>query len=185
MSIALSRGTHIALLRGINVGGKNRLPMKDLAAMFAESGCTDVRTYIQSGNVVFTVGPKLAGRVPGLIAKAIGDHFGLDIPVITRTAAEMAKVARNNPFIKDGTDKKLLHVAFLMDRPGKQRIAALDPDRSPPDEFALRGSEIYVKCPNGIARTKLTTQYFDSRLKTTITVRNWNTVLRLVELAKG
>ena len=134
---------------------------------------------------MFTAGPKLAGRVPGLFAKAIGDHFGLDIPVITRTAAEMAKVARNNPFIKDGTDTKLLHVAFLMDRPGKQRIAALDPDRSPPDEFAVRGSEIYLRCPNGIARTKLTTQYFDARLKTTITVRNWNTVLKLVEMATG
>ncbi len=79
MSRAPARGTHIALLRGINVGGKNRLPMKDLAAMFAESGCTDVRTYIQSGNIVFTAGPKLVERVPGLIAKAIGD-FGLMSP---------------------------------------------------------------------------------------------------------
>ncbi len=184
MSRAPARGTHIALLRGINVGGKNRLPMKDLAAMFAESGCTDVRTYIQSGNIVFTAGPKLVERVPGLIAKAIGD-FGLDVPVIIRTAAEMAKVARNNPFIKDGATTKLLHVVFLMDRPGQQRVAALDPNRPPPDEFAVRGSEIYLKCPNGMARTKLTTQYFDSRLKTTITVRNWNTVLRLVEMAKG
>lgn len=182
---AASSGTHIALLRGINVGGRNRLPMKDLAAMFAESECTDVRTYIQSGNVVFTANLKLAKRVPKLITKAIRGEFGLDVPVLIRGAAELANVARDNPFLKSGVDTKPLHVGFLMDRPGKQLVAALDPDRSPPNEFSVRGSEIYLKYPNGVARTGLTTQYFDSRLGTTMTARNWNTVLKLVEMAGG
>jgi uncharacterized protein (DUF1697 family) len=176
---------HVALLRGINVGGKNRLPMKELAAMFRNLGCREVRTYIQSGNVVFQAETALARRVPALIAVAISAAYGFNVPVVTRTAVELGDVASNNPFLKEGTDPKTLHVAFLMDQPGKPGIAALDPDRSPPDEYFVRGREIYLRCPNGVAGSKLTAQYFDSKLKTTSTARNWSTVLNLLEMARG
>ena len=178
-------GFHIALLRGINVGGKNILPMKALAAMFCEAGCGEVRTYIQSGNVVFTAKPALVRRVPRLISKAISNGFNLEIPIVMRTAGELAKVAGNNPFLKDGADTKPLSVAFLTDRPTKAAVASLDPGHSPPDEFDVRGREIYLRYPNGVGRTRLTNQYFDSRLKLTSTVRNWRTVLKLVEMARG
>ena len=176
---------HIALLRGINVGGKNILPMKELVAMFCEAGCGDVRTYIQSGNVVFTAKPALAKRLPGLITKAISDGFDLNIPIVMRTASELEKTACNNPFLKDGADTKPLYVAFLTDRPTKAALAALDPDHSPPDEFAVRGREIYLNYLNGAGQTKLNTQYLDSRLKMTSTIRNWRTVLKLVEMTCG
>ena len=176
---------HVALLRGINVGGKNRLPMKELAAMFRGVGCSDIQTYIQSGNVVFRAEAALARRVPALITGAIWAGFGLKVPVVTRTGDEIAAVAANNPFLTAGVDPKILHVAFLMDRPDPSSIAALDPDRSPPDVFSVRGGEIYLRCPNGVARSRLTAQYFDSTLKTTSTARNWNTVLALLELACG
>ncbi len=175
---------HVALLRGINLGGR-RLPMKDLAPMFRDAGCGDVRTYIQSGNVVFQAGQALARRIPDLIEEAISERFGFEAPVVTRTAAEIDGVVRGNPFLKGGADPKTLHVAFLRDRPSKTGIATLDPDRSPPDEFAVRASEIYLRCPDGVARSKLTAQYFDSRLGTITTARNWRTVLKLQEMARG
>jgi uncharacterized protein (DUF1697 family) len=174
---------HVALLRGINLGGR-RLPMKDLAAVFRDAGCENVQTYIQSGNVVYGADPALAGRLPALIEEAIAERFGLDVPIVTRTAAEIDDVVSRNPFLKPGADLKTLHVAFLKDRPAASRVAALEPSRSPPDAFVLRGREIYLRCPNGVARSKLTTQYFDSRLRTISTARNWRTVLKLQEMAR-
>ena len=181
-------GTHVALLRGINVGGKNKLLMRDLSAMFSEAGCDEVRTYIQSGNVVFRAGPALARRVPGLVGEAIAARFGYRVPVLTRTAAELAAIILANPF--PGVAAEVgqlgqLHVGFLADRPEAAAVDALDPDRSPPDEFAVVGREVYSYCPQGIARTKLTTRYFESKLSTTMTARNWKTVLKLHELAGG
>lgn len=177
--------THVALLRGVNVGGKNVLPMKDLAALFAEAGCGDVRTYIQSGNVVFTAKTAIARRVPDQIAKAISRDFGLTVPVVTRTADELRRVVKANPFLRAGVDAKELHVGFLLGKPERSRIAALDPNRSPPDEFQVLGREIYLRLPNGAARSKLTNAWFDSKLVTTATIRNWNTVNKLVELVTG
>jgi len=172
----------VALLRGINVGGRNRLPMKDLAALFADAGCTHVRTYIQSGNVVFGAPAALSRRLPKVAAEGILERFGLSVPVVVRTATELRAVARSHPFHSAATDPKLLHVAFLADRPTAGNIAALDPDRSPPDRFEVRGREIYLHTPNGVARTKLSNDYFDAKLATTCTMRNWKTVLALTAM---
>ncbi len=182
----MTRGNvHVALLRGINVGGKNKIPMQDLVAMFTKAGCSEVRSYIQSGNVVFQGGQALAKRIPVLITQAVNKRFGYQIPVLTRTSEEIRKIVRTNPFLKSGADPGVLHVAFLADRPGAAAIKALDPNRSPPDEFKVRGGEIYFHCPNGVARSKLSNAYFDSVLNTTSTVRNWRTVLRVLELNGG
>jgi uncharacterized protein (DUF1697 family) len=172
----------VALLRGINVGGKNKLPMADLAAMFIEAGCGDVQTYIQSGNVVFSTTPGTAKRIPQLVSKTIAERFGLRVPVVLRTADEFRQVATGNPFLKSGTDIELLFVGFLADLPDQRRIAALDPKRSPGDTYKVRGREIYMCLPNGAARTKLTVAYFDSKLGTTSTFRNWRTVLKLFDI---
>jgi len=186
MSSASKQGNlYVALLRGVNVGGKNRLPMKDLVAMFTGAGCGDVVTYIQSGNVVFRATEARASRVPGLIAAAIHDRLGFEAPVVMRTAGELRAIARGNPFLRSGANPETLHVMFLADRPPPGKVAALDPKRSPPDEFEVRGREIYFRCPNGMGRTKLTNQYFDTKLSTTSTVRNWRTVLTLLEMAGG
>ena len=176
---------YIALLRGINVGGHNKLPMKDLAALFGEAGCNDVRTYIQSGNVVFEAAPKLARCIPGIITASIADRFGLEVPLVTRSANELAAIVSANPYVRDGVDEKQLHTAFLADTPAAASIAALDPQRSPPDEFVVHNGEIYLRCPNGMARTKLTNAYFDATLATTSTMRNWRTTLKLLEMTGG
>ena len=177
--------THVALFRGINVGGKNKVAMKDLVDMFAGVGCADVRSFIQSGNVIFSAAAALSARLPNLISAQIAKRFGFKIPVVLRTSEELGKVIRNNPFLKTGVAEEELHVLFLADVPASRNIEDLDPDRSPPDSFQVRGQEVYLRLPNGVASTKFTNQYFDSKLGTTSTGRNWRTVTKLFELMKA
>src|SRR5580658_2777263 len=113
--------SRLALLRGINVGGKNMLPMRDLAAMFEDAGC---------GNVIFGASASVSKGLAGVIASKIEERFGYNVPVILRTAQQLREVVAHNPF--PGAED-ILHVMFLADRPGPARIAALDPGRSAPD----------------------------------------------------
>lgn len=175
---------YIALLRAINVGGKNKLPMRDLTAMLAKAGCADVQTYIQSGNAVFSSPPELAKRIPELISEAIVKKFGFRVPVVLRSGKEIQAIVEHNPFLQSVKDTKTLHVGFLADQPAASRIAALDPQRSPGDSFKVLGREIYLCLPNGFGRSKLTNAYFDSGLATLSTFRNWRTVLTLLEMTK-
>ena len=108
-------GVNVALLRGINVGGKNRMPMKELAALFVEAGCEDVRTYIQSGNVVFRTGPAVGEEISSIVSASILSRFGYRVPVITRTAREFQKIVPANPFVEAGAEADKLHVMFLAD----------------------------------------------------------------------
>ena len=179
----MDNGVYIALLRAINVGGTKKLLMAELRAMFEAAGCTDVRTYIQSGNVVFRAEAALAARIPALIESEIAATKGFQVPVVTRTAAELDAVVDGNPFLAAGADPAQLHVGFLAEAPAAARIAELDPDRSPQDAFEVRGREVYLHFPNGTARSKLTVDYFDRTLGTTITIRNWRTVGKLLEMA--
>jgi uncharacterized protein (DUF1697 family) len=176
---------HVALLRGINVGGKNMLPMKELVAMFTKAGCADVTTYIQSGNVVFCTEDKVIAELDAEIARLVEARFGLRVPVVLRTAAELNAVIRANPFLQAGANEETLHVCFLADRPGKNLVAGLDAGRSTPDAFAVVGREIYMQLVKGVSGTKLTNAYFDSKLKTVSTMRNWRTVLKLAEMLAG
>lgn len=173
---------YLALLRGINVGGKNKLPMADLREIFAAAGCRDVRTYIQSGNVLFNADADAVAALPALIAARIAAHSGYRVPVVLRSAGELGDAIRNNPFPAAEAAPQTLHVLFLADRPDTVRVAALDPDRSPPDTFAVNGREVYLHLPNGAAETKLTNAYFDTTLGTTSTGRNWRTVTTLYEM---
>ncbi|MDQ6827929.1 MAG: DUF1697 domain-containing protein [Gemmatimonadota bacterium] len=177
--------THLALLRGINVGGKNKLPMSDLLDLFAEAGCRDVRTYIQSGNVIFTAEPAVVTPLPGRITARIQERFGYRVPVVMRTAEELGDIVRHNPFIAAEVDEATLHVLFLAGRPAARAIDDLDPDRSPPDTFVVHNREVYLQLPHGAARTKLTNAYFDAKLATTSTGRNWRTVTMLHTLIEG
>jgi len=174
--------TYVGLLRGINVGGQNKLPMKDLVAMFTAAGCAGTQTFIQSGNVIFTAKPALAARLPVLVAAQIAERYGYRSPVVLRTTEQVAQVLAGNPFLKAGAPPDGLHVMFLDVTPAAQRVAALDPQRSPGDEYRVCGQEIYLRLPNGVARSKLTNAYFDSKLATTSTARNWRTVGKLYDL---
>jgi len=176
----MSHSPSVALLRGINVGGKNILPMKALAEIFRGAGAEDIKTYIQSGNVVFRHAhpDKVATKVRAQIA----EQFNLKVPVVIRSAAEIASTLSANPYLQLGIDPSWLHVMFLADQPSPELIAKLDPTRSSPDEFTLIGRDLYLHLPNGAARTRLTATYFDSTLKTTGTQRNWRTVVTLSDM---
>jgi uncharacterized protein (DUF1697 family) len=172
---------HVAFLRGINVGGKNKLPMKDLSAMFVAAGCTDVETYIQSGNVICKTHPTRAAKLSAKVTGAILERFGYRVPVVTRAADELRDVSRRNPFLAAGVSADALHVAFLADAPSAAQVAALDARRSLPDEFVVRGREIFLHLPNGVGQSKLTNAYFDGKLATTSTLRNWRTLMKLLD----
>lgn len=176
---------YVALLRGINVGGHHKLPMRDLAAMFVAAGCEGVRTYIQSGNVVFRASPELADGLPARIGAAMAASHGFQIPIVMWTASDFDRIVRGNPFLAAGADPAKLHVGFLAAAPHPERIARLDPDRSPPDIFEVRDREVYLHFPAGVARSKLDNAYFDRTLGTVCTIRNWRTVCRLHEMASG
>ncbi len=176
---------YLALFRGINVGGKNLLPMRDLADMFVKAGCTDARTFIQSGNVLFKAPAKIAKQIGETVPEQIEKRFGHRPPILIRTAEQLAMVAANNPFLEAGADEDTVHVLFLAAAPEAARVKSLDPARSSPDAFAVRGAEVYLHLPNGVARSKLTNAYFDSKLATISTGRNWRTVTTLLEMMKS
>ena len=163
---------HVAFLRGINVGGNNMLPMTDLVEMFAAAKCGEVRSHIQSGNVIFEATPKIAARLPEIISAQIEKGFGHRIPVVLRGGQQLRQIVAKNPFLKAGTAPETLHVMFLADTPSPDKIIGLDPNRSPPGQFAVCDQEIYLMLPTGVAKTKLTNAYFDSKLTTTSTQRN-------------
>lgn len=176
---------YTAWLRGINVGGKNRLPMAALAELFATAGATDVRTYIQSGNVVLRVPTSRAAKLGAAVEAAITDAFGFTSPVILRRVDALRAAADANPFLASGVPTEELHLGILRDAPTAARVAALDAGRSTPDAFAVIGDHVYLHLPNGVARSKLTNAYFDRALATVSTIRNWRTVLAVLELAEA
>jgi uncharacterized protein (DUF1697 family) len=162
----------VALLRGINVGGHNKLPMAELRALCADLGFTDIKTYIQSGNVAFEADADPADT----LRAGIVERFGLTVPVVVRTREQLREAQANNPF---DVDDKRLHLGF-MDRvaDGSQ----LDPNRSPGDVFQVIGDVIYVRYGGPSHKSKLTLKWFEKQLGCTATARNWRTVGRLLTL---
>jgi uncharacterized protein (DUF1697 family) len=168
--------TFAALLRGVNVGGRGKVSMPDLVATFESLGHEEVASYIQSGNVVFRSAQRSATRVSGALEKAIAERFGLETRVLLRTHRELEAIAAGSPFDES------VHVVFLDRMPTAAAVAALDPDRSPGDRFDVAGREIYLSLANGAGRTKLTLDWLERQLEVAGTQRNWNTLLKLVEL---
>lgn len=173
---------YVALLRGINVGGKNKLPMADLVAIFQSCGARNVRTHIQSGNVLFQASRGIAAGLPVVVQSALLSSTGLTVPVLLRGANDWRKLIECNSYLKTGASPDHLHVVFLSKSPPAERAKWLDPNRSPGDSFQLCGKEIYLFLPAGVADSKLTNAYFDRTLGTVCTARNWRTVLKINEL---
>lgn len=172
----------MALLRGINLGARNKVAMPALRSLVESLGHRDVQTYIQSGNVIFTSprGPELGAELEVAITK----EFGFPVAVVVRSAKELDRVITGNPFLAAGADPSTLHVVFLGSPPKKGSVAGLDPDRSPPDKFEVGSAEVYLHCPNGFGRSKLGVDWFERKLGGPATIRNWKTVTRLAELSR-
>jgi uncharacterized protein (DUF1697 family) len=180
----------VALLRGVNVGG-HKVAMAELRGLFTGLGCRDVATYIQSGNVVFTKDDSDLARLAAAIEERIVSTFGFPAPVVLRSASQLAAVAVANPFVDRGVDTKLVSVGFLAATPTAERVRSLladrlgDPAATGDDEFSVSTQEVYLYHPNGYGRSKLTNSFFDRRLGTMMTVRNWRTVMTLLDMASG
>ncbi|MGH9018727.1 MAG: DUF1697 domain-containing protein [Acidimicrobiales bacterium] len=176
---------YAAMLRGINVSGRNRLPMDRLRTMVENAGGSDVETYIQSGNAVFTSRRSEAAVVKALEAELAG-AFDATVPVLVRSAADLAAVVGANPFLgRRGTDPGMLHVTFLGAAPTPAAEAVVVARKASPDELAVVGRQVYLRCPQGYGRTKLTNTYLQTTLGGPATTRNWKTVVTLLSMAGG
>jgi uncharacterized protein (DUF1697 family) len=176
----MRRVVYVALLRGINVGGKTKIAMAALRDTCAAIGCEDVATYIQSGNVVLK--SKLtADKLRAALEEAIAKEFGFNPAVMIRTAKEISAVVDRNPYA--GADDKTVHVGFLHAAPDaatKKCLAAID---CAPEELTAVGRDIYLHLPNGMGRAALPVQMERCLRPAPVTVRNWRTVTKLVELS--
>lgn len=169
------------LLRGVNVGRKNSLPMAELRAMLAKLGCTDVKTYVQSGNAVF--GAKLGkAALTKAVEHALEEYMGRPIATTLRTLQQMKAVVDGNPFSTVATKPAYLCVTFLSHAPSKTEIAPLHAQDWKPELFTVVGKEIYTWYPNGQGRSALAAALGKLPLRGAVTTRNWNTVQKLVEM---
>ena len=173
---------YVALLRGVNVGGKT-LEMRELVKLFESEGLREVRTYIQSGNVIFATPEKDVRNLKARLQKRIAERFGLDVSIILRTREELRQIIENNPLLSSGSREiERLHVTFLEERQGGQ--PPLSP-KSGRDEFRLAGKEVYLYCPDGYGKTVYSNSYFEKHLGVRATTRNWRTVEKLYEITGG
>ncbi len=174
----------MALLRAVNLGSRNQVSMPKLRAVLEGAGFVDVRTYVQSGNVVLSS----RHRKPEGVAKAVGavirEEFGLDVPVVVRTSNDLTAVVEANPFPEAAVERpRGLAVTFLEGEPDPARAAALHSAEATRECCRVIGRELYVDYANGVAGSRFTPQYFESRLGVRGTARNWRTVLALTEMA--
>jgi uncharacterized protein (DUF1697 family) len=175
---------YVALLRAVNVGGRNRVPMPTFRTALEALGYDDVRTYVQSGNAVFTGARASTAKVADAIGGQLRTDVGLELDVVVRTAAELRDAIARNPFPGKESDHKALHIGFMQTKPPKAKVSALVAPKSETGRFVVDGREIYLYRADGIGTSKLTPDFF-ARLGVPSTMRNWRTVTTLAEMAEG
>ncbi|MFF7378076.1 DUF1697 domain-containing protein [Streptomyces massasporeus] len=176
--------TYAALLRGINVGGSRKVPMADLRTLLADLGLGDVRTYLQSGQAVFSSGHGDEESLAGEIARAIEKRFGFGVDVIVRDHAYLRAIADACPFPAADLEPKQLHVTYFSAPVTPDRFAEIDQEAYLPEEFRLGDRALYLYAPDGLGRSKLAEHLSKPRITKGViaTSRNWNTVVKLVEM---
>ena len=173
---------YVAFLRGINVGGKNMIKMETLRAMFAALGFKNVKSYINSGNIVFETAKTDDRKLAAKIEKAIEKEFSMNIGVMVRAAREIEDVLKNNPFEGKFEDDKHVHVFFLNEELSKEKSDLLLSNNRAGEEFAVRGREIFCYRTNDFPDSLMGKDYIGKTLKTPATARNWRTVNKIMEL---
>jgi uncharacterized protein (DUF1697 family) len=177
--------TYIALLRGINVGGKHKLPMSALKLLIEECGCVDVRTYIQSGNVILNSAVKAREVLEQQITAAISKRHGFAPRVLLLTGAELEKAAAANPFPQAAEKPTSVHLVFLDAPPKNPDVKSLEALRMGSEAFALQGKVFYLYTPDGIGRSKLAERAGRFLGVESGTARNWRTVTTLLGMVKA
>ena len=172
--------TYISILRGINVGGHKMIKMDALRKMYETLDFIGVKTYIQSGNVIFDYEEANCEDLENKIAKNIVKTFGFDVPVMVKTSDEILEILENNPFEKEYDEQdKTLHVTFLSKIPDVADVEKIKNGQYAGDEFVIVGKNAYLYCVNSYHKTKLSNSFFENKLKVTATTRNWRTVNEL------
>lgn len=175
----------VALLRGINVGGNKQVKMAALKALCEAAGYADVRTLLQSGNVVLSAKDGKPAAVAATLARAIEAHFGFSVDVVVRTPVEMAAIVEGNPFADAAAnDPSHLVVMFLDRDPGEEAVARVAAGHAGPETIAAGDRAVYIHYPDGIGRSKLTNVELEKRLGAVGTGRNWNTVTKLLAMTE-
>ena len=177
--------TYISILRGINVSGKNLIKIDSLKEMYEGLDFQHVKTYIQSGNIVFQSEETRIEELERKISEAILNRFILNVPVLVREASELKNILDSNPFLpllKEETS--MLHITFLSTHPEKQLVTGIENGSYLPDKYFISERCVYLYCPNGYGRTKLSNNFFENKLKVKATTRNLNTLIQLVTLAQ-
>lgn len=175
----------ITILRGINVSGQKKIKMLELKSLYESLGFQNVATYIQSGNVIFDTRNKNKSKLKMLIEDAIEKNFQFHVPVEIRTPLEFENIIKNNPFApikleKDGT--KIL-ITFLANEPDPVKIANLMKHVVLPEKLLVKGKEVYLYCPNGYGKSKLSNSFIENKLDVKATTRNWKSVYTIHELS--
>ena len=174
--------TFIALLRGINVGGHKKVPMVQLRELLSNSGLLNVKTYIQSGNVIFQSINDDSKELEKTIQNSILDHFGFEVPVLVRTRAELFTVFNNCPF----SDEKKSESYFVMlsDVPDEMLVNETSQKTYPDDDYVILNDCIYLFCAKGYGRAKFNLSYFEKKLNIHATARNYKTMVKLLALSE-
>ncbi|MHB1505251.1 MAG: DUF1697 domain-containing protein [Sulfobacillus sp.] len=175
--------SHLALLRGINVGGHNMVAMSDLKRLFIRCGCSDVTTYLQTGNVLFDASGALPTEAE--LEAAVAQDLAVTTRVLVRSREELAQICSNSPFAQWAGDPAQLYLAFLNATPDAQRVAEFSVPAGGSERFWIAGRQIYLQYPDGYGRTKLTNGYIEQRLGVVATTRNWRVTKQLAAFLNG
>jgi uncharacterized protein (DUF1697 family) len=180
----INMNTYISLLRGINVGGRKKLPMESLRRMYQDLGFTNIKTYLQSGNVVFASSIAFPTMLTQLIEAGIAQACGYAVQVFIRRVEEIQRIVSNNPYLENkNIDATRLHVLFLYQQPVESAWNKVTASANIPDQFARGETVLYLHYPNGYAKAKLPASFFEKLLGVPLTDRNWNTVTALKKIA--
>lgn len=175
--------TYISILRGINVGGHRKVKMDALKRLCADLKFENIRTYIQSGNIIFQSKIEDTNEISKIIKTNIKNVFGFDVPVITLTQTELEIIINSNPFLKDKTkEPEFFHITFLSEKPSKQKIELLKQVDLKNDKYEVIDKAIYLYCPDSYSNSKLTNGFLETKLKVTATTRNWKTTNKIFNL---
>ena len=181
-----TRNKYVALLRGINLGNKNKILMKDLRELFMHLGFLHIKTYIQTGNVVFSSNDdENAHDLSIKIEDQIFSSYGFKVPIIVKTEQNFKDILIQNPFIQKGiTDNERLHLTLLAHAPQQKQLEEIKAFAtiSHPDEFSIIGKNVFIYCSKRYMDTKLGNNFFEKKLKINASTRNWKTILKINEL---
>ena len=176
--------TYISILRGINVSGQKLIKMDALRKCYENLGFCNVTTYVQSGNVVFSDNKAKPDELAQTITRQIEKDFGFNVPIIVLTIDNLKQIIDSNPFFKDSDkDNAFLHVTFLSSKPQKADFNSIEEKKLSGEEISFSDNAVYMYCPNGYGKTKLTNSFLEKKLKVGATTRNWRTTNELLRIA--